>query len=130
MSERSFAEQVLADGVPDGVQLPGGVDNLSYGKSGLVKTKGAANPGLSRGGTLFDLMAESKDAGDDKDFKGIASDLPPEECEQLLTHVQSLSEHFNGFSEDELQLLSDQVTVMRFEVGEVVLQEGDDGTWF
>ena len=111
----SLAEPIMDEHSEDAGQLKFG--------SALGRKDGKL---LKRRSSLFDMVQDMP-----KDHvKSVASDLPPEEANGLLTHVQSLSEHFKGFSEDELQQLGDHVTVMRFEEKDVVVQEGDEGTWF
>ena len=60
----------------------------------------------------------------------LESDVTREEAEGLLTFVQTVSTSFRGYSEEDIALLSEHLSVMRFDVGQVVMQEGEQGTWF
>ena len=55
-------------------------------------------------------------------------DLDRDEVERLLMEVQSISPYFRGFK-DNIDLLAESLTVDRFEGGETILQEGEEGTW-
>ena len=55
-------------------------------------------------------------------------DLDRDEVERLLMEVQSISPYFQGFK-DNIDLLAESLTVDRFEGGETILQEGEEGTW-
>ena len=53
-----------------------------------------------------------------------------EEAEGLITFVQTVSTSFRGYSEEDISLLAGHFSVMRFEPGQVVMQKGEQGTWF
>ena len=60
----------------------------------------------------------------------LESDVTREEAEGLITFVQTVSTSFRGYSEEDISLLAGHFSVMRFEPGQVVMQKGEQGTWF
>ena len=60
----------------------------------------------------------------------LESDVTREEAEGLITFVQTVSTSFRGYSEEDVSLLAGHFSVMRFEPGQVVMQKGEQGTWF
>lgn len=49
---------------------------------------------------------------------------------QLFAHIQSVSAHFSGFSNDEVDRLAAHMSVMSFHMGQTIMQEGEQGSWF
>ena len=58
----------------------------------------------------------------------LGGDLDRDEVERLLMEVQVISPYFRGFK-DNIDMLAEALTVDRFEGGETILQEGEEGTW-
>ena len=58
----------------------------------------------------------------------LGGDLDRDEVEQLLMEVQAISPYFRGFK-DNIDMLAEALTVNRFDGGETILQEGEEGTW-
>ena len=58
----------------------------------------------------------------------LGGDLDRDEVERLLMEVQVISPFFRGFK-DNIDMLAEALTVDRFEGGETILQEGEEGTW-
>lgn len=54
--------------------------------------------------------------------------LDRDEVERLLMEVQLISPYFRGFK-DNIDMLAEALTVDRFDNGETILQEGEEGTW-
>ena len=52
----------------------------------------------------------------------------PGEVERMLRDVQLVSTYFRGFSDD-IPVLVKHLSINRFETGETILQEGEEGTW-
>ena len=65
-----------------------------------------------------------------KQKKTLDSEVSTEEAEALLTFVQTISSSFRGFLADEVTVLSENLSVMRFDEEQVVMQKGESGSWF
>lgn len=62
--------------------------------------------------------------------KTLQSEVTKDDAVGLLTFVQSISTSFRGFSEDETVALAEYFSVMRFEAGQTIVEQGETGTWF
>jgi CRP-like cAMP-binding protein len=60
----------------------------------------------------------------------LKSDVDEQDAEGLLALVQSTSTSFRGFKEDELPVLAENMSIMQFDEGETVLEQGEPGSWF
>ena len=60
----------------------------------------------------------------------LQSEVSHEEAEGLLSNAQSVSTSFRGFSDDDLAVLAEHLSVMRFDAGQTVVQKGEVGSWF
>ena len=53
-----------------------------------------------------------------------------DEAEGLLAAVQGISDVFRGFSDEEVELLAQSMTILNFWPGQTILEQGESGTWF
>ena len=49
---------------------------------------------------------------------------------EMLLYVRGISSVFKGFDEDQLEVLSENMSFMEFQTGQPVMQKGEQGTWF
>ncbi len=89
-------------------------------------------PGSRRGSRIGDAEAppnrRSSVLVDEEHARKLISDVSNEEAEGMLTQVQTVSTAFRGFSGDQLAVLSEALSVMRFEEGQVLVEQGAVGT--
>ena len=62
--------------------------------------------------------------------KTLQSDVAQDEAREALATVQATSAVFCGFTDSEVDALSDHFSVMTFDKGQTILERGETGTWF
>lgn len=60
----------------------------------------------------------------------LVSDVSLEEANSMLTYVQAISTSFRGFDDDEIGILSENLSIMKFDTDEALVERGEEGTWF
>ena len=113
-----------------------GTDGFGAGAGGrrrsLTGTEmGAAGGTRRKSLTQDDLVALNRPA-DGADGGGGDSDAEIDDEDDaftLLERAQARSEFFRGFDDDELRVLADNMAVMPFREGEVIMQKGEPASW-
>ena len=60
----------------------------------------------------------------------LKSEIPAEEVEETIMFLQSCGSAFRGFEQAEINVLSEAMSVMRFDAGQTVVEQGETGSWF
>ena len=60
----------------------------------------------------------------------LKSEIPAEEVEETIMFLQSCGSAFRGFEQVEINVLSEAMSVMRFDAGQTVVEQGETGSWF
>ena len=66
----------------------------------------------------------------DSNMNHLQSEVTHWEAMTLFAHVQTFSEHFCGFTNEEIDILAARMSIMSFEYGDPIISEGEVGCWF
>ena len=87
----------------------------------VINTIKASQESRRRRGQLTELEAANGH---------LQSEVTVEEAEEMLTLVQNVSEKFRGFSEEEVSVLAEHLSVMKYDEAQTIVEKGEHGTWF
>ena len=74
-------------------------------------------------------MFNSSGTDADKGMESLSSDAQLEEAETLLLEAQAQSKTLSVFTSTDILNLAENLSILEYEAGEVVMQQGEHASW-